>query len=131
SRTCRFLWCAASARRYAAVCAISDRAARSTPRPCAALVRPLCVLCVFCVVALANWQEHLQAGPAERRRPGGHAAVVEHDDFLHEREPEARAVPLRREERTEHAIARRGLDTGPVVVDGDPRHLVRAVNPRS
>ncbi len=49
------------------------------------------------------------------------------DDLLHQSEAEAGAGSLRREKWTEHALAKRRVDAGPVVVDGDPRHLQHGI----
>ena len=75
----------------------------------------------ICAHTSRNRQRDPQAGAAERRRTGDNAAVVEHDDLLHQREAEAGAAALGREERLEHALAGGWLDPGPlsstVIVD--------------
>src|SRR6266542_3669087 len=74
------------------------------------------------------WQRDAEAGPAQRRDAGDDAAVVKDDDLLHEREAEARAAALVREKGTENLLALRGRNAGPVVVHGDLRHLLRAID---
>src|SRR5262249_33902843 len=57
----------------------------------------------------------------------GHAAVVGHDDLLHQRQPEARAVRARGDERTEDALGDRGIDPRAVVDDGDADDVLRGI----
>ena len=61
---------------------------------------------------LRQRQRDLEAGAALRRRADGDAAVVKDDDLLHERETEAGAVALRREERRK-SCARRAAGAMP------------------
>src|ERR1700730_15190801 len=55
---------------------------------------------------------------------------MEDDDLLHERQAEARAGPLRREERPEHLLARRRLDPRTIVLDRDVRHVLYGIDLR-
>src|SRR5919109_1146630 len=73
-------------------------------------------------------QHDLEARAAGRRSTYRHSAVVEHDDFLNERETEAGPASLRREERPEDALPKRRRDARPIVVDRDARHLLRQID---
>src|SRR5436190_4023014 len=75
-----------------------------------------------------RWQHDLEARAAGRRTTYRHSPVVEHDDLLNERETEAGPAALRREEGPEDTLAKRGRDAGPVVVDGDARHLLLQID---
>ena len=70
-------------------------------------------------------QCQLKTGPTVRSGRDGDPAVVENDDLLHEREAEAGAIPLGREERLEHALAKSRRNTRAVVRDADSRHVSR------
>jgi DNA-binding winged helix-turn-helix (wHTH) protein len=65
-------------------------------------------------------QRDLKARAPFGRGAGHDASVVKDDDLLDEGEAKAGAVPLRREERAEHAVARIGGNARAVVVDGNP-----------
>ena len=68
--------------------------------------------------------------PPAGEAAGDDAAVVEDDDFLHEREAEAGPVALRREERLKDALARRGGNARPVVGHGDAGQLLWPIDLR-
>src|SRR6185436_1505374 len=67
---------------------------------------------------LGNRQCHVKRGAAAWRRCDVDAAVVGHDDLLHQRETETGAGLLGREERTEDLLASLGRDPWTVVTDG-------------
>src|SRR6185436_19950459 len=72
-----------------------------------------------CKKALGGRKRDAEAGPAKRRGTGRDAAVVKHDDLLHQCQTQAGAASLRREERLKDTRASRGLDARAVVVDAD------------
>src|SRR5262245_60069702 len=67
------------------------------------------------VPMLGNWQRHLEARTAARRRGGTDAAVVRDDDLLDKCEAEASTSLFRGEERTEDLLARVGGNARAVV----------------
>ena len=65
--------------------------------------------------------------PPPSSLPSRHAAVVRHDNFLHEGEAETSSLGLGREERPEHAFEDVVGNAGAVVADADAQHAVHSV----
>src|SRR5262249_6649129 len=79
-------------------------------------------------VSLSYWELDHNAGAAAAALQEADAAAVLVDDLLRDREAEAGAARLGREEGIEHAAARRVGDAGPAIGDGE--HHVGAEHAR-